>query len=136
MLREVVPERWLDRATFVPVPPSKTIDHPDYDDRLLQVLQGLSQARRLDVRELVTMAESTDPAHLTQDPRDIRELMRRMRLEEALANPTPEAVIIFDDVLTTGAHFKAVQRILLARFPDVPMAGLFLARRAPEAGPI
>ncbi len=65
MLREVVPKRWLDRASFVPVPPSKAKDHPEYDDRLIQILEKLGTGRELDIRELVLMTESIDAAHLT-----------------------------------------------------------------------
>jgi hypothetical protein len=57
MLREVVPDTWITRVTFVPVPPSKTKDHAEYDDRLLQILQRLAAGRELDVRELVVMTE-------------------------------------------------------------------------------
>ena len=32
------------------------------------------------------------------------------------------------DILTTGAHFKAAQQLLLHRFPGIPVAGIFLAR--------
>jgi len=136
MLREAVPEQWLAQATFMPIPPSKTKEHPDYDSRLLQILKKLGEGRQLDVRELVVMSESIDPAHLTEDPRSVRELVRKMKLDRAVAKSAPEAICVFDDVLTTGAHFKAVQMFLKTEFPNVPMAGLFLARRAPEASPI
>ena len=136
MLREVVPEQWLARATFVPVPPSKTKEHAEYDDRLLQILQKLGAGTELDVRELVVMNESIDAAHLTDDPRSVRELVRRMKLDQSVIAPDPAAICVFDDVLTTGAHFKACQLFLRTQFPAVPLAGLFLARRAPEASPI
>jgi hypothetical protein len=64
MLREVLPEEWFARVTFVPVPPSKTRDHVEYDDRLLQILRKVGEGRNLDIRELVVMTESIDPAHL------------------------------------------------------------------------
>ncbi len=56
-----------------------------------------------------------------------------MKLRKSLLEPTPDAIIIFDDVLTTGAHFKAVEAVLRTHFPELPIAGLFLARRAPDA---
>jgi predicted amidophosphoribosyltransferase len=39
---------------------------------------------------------------------------------------------IFDDVLTTGAHFKSVQSLLRDQFPQAQIIGLFIARRVPE----
>jgi len=82
------------------------------------------------------MAENVDPAHLSDDPRNISALLNKMRLDRSLLQPVPQAICVFDDVLTTGAHFKATQMWLRTEFPHVPLAGLFLARRAPEAGPI
>lgn len=136
MLREALPEEWVTRVTFVPVPPSKMRDHAQYDDRLLQILEKVGEKRRLDVRELLVMTENIDPAHLGDDRRSVRELTKRMRLARSLINPLPSAICIFDDILTTGAHFKAAEAILRTHFPEIPVAGLFLARRAPEASEI
>jgi predicted amidophosphoribosyltransferase len=40
---------------------------------------------------------------------------------------------LFDDVLTTGAHFRAASAALQQSFPGVKIIGLFIARRVPEA---
>lgn len=48
-------------------------------------------------------------------------------------NPTPSHIAICDDVLTTGAHFKAAQDILSEAFPGIQIVGCFIARRVPEA---
>ena len=48
-------------------------------------------------------------------------------------SPTPTHIAICDDVLTTGAHFKAAQSILREAFPDAQIVGCFTARRVPEA---
>jgi len=55
-------------------------------------------------------------------------------INEDLAAPAPETIILFDDVFTTGCHFKAMELVLKKRFPDVGILGLFLARtvRMPE----
>jgi hypothetical protein len=50
-----------------------------------------------------------------------------------VAEPTPTRIWIFDDVLTAGCHFKTVQRVVQERFPGVPTAGFFVARRVPES---
>ncbi len=55
------------------------------------------------------------------------------RIDEQVAEPTPTALVVVDDVLTTGAHFKAAQSVLAERFPGVSVFGLFVARRVPEA---
>ncbi|QXP89654.1 hypothetical protein [Methylococcus capsulatus] len=46
--------------------------------------------------------------------------------------PPPKVIGLFDDVLTTGAHFKATQSMLQETFPGVRVIGLFIARRVPE----
>ena len=136
MLRNVVPEACVGESNLRSRAPSKVRDETDYDDRLVQILQRFGHGRTVDIRELVLMTESIDAAHLTGDPRNIPELIKRLSIDRSLRKPLPEAICIFDDVLTTGAHFKAVQSILQGEFPRVPLAGLFLARRAPQASPI
>lgn len=40
--------------------------------------------------------------------------------------------VVFDDLLTTGAHFKAMKSALMERFAAAKITGVFLARRVPE----
>jgi predicted amidophosphoribosyltransferase len=40
-------------------------------------------------------------------------------------------VILFDDVLTTGKHFMCCKRRLREHLGDIPVTGLFIARRVP-----
>jgi hypothetical protein len=119
--------------TFVPVPPSKSKDEPLYDDRLVRMLQVVCAGRRQDVRELVLQEHSLEPAHLAAARPTPEELIANYRLDEELVAPTPQTLWIVDDVLTTGCHFKAVKQVLAERFPDVPIVGLFLARRVPKS---
>jgi orotate phosphoribosyltransferase-like protein len=42
----------------------------------------------------------------------------------------PRSIILFDDVLTTGKHFKACERRLREIDPTIAIAGVFVARRA------
>jgi hypothetical protein len=131
--REGLNEDWLASATLVPIPSSKTHDDPEYDDRLPRILQELGRERHLDIRELVVMTKSVAQSHLAEERVSIEELIESMGIDEALVEPRPRTIGIFDDVLTTGRHFKAVQSVLRERFPDVPIVGVFVARRVPEA---
>jgi predicted amidophosphoribosyltransferase len=38
-------------------------------------------------------------------------------------------IALFDDVLTSGKHYKCCQRRLREALPSTPIAGVFLARR-------
>jgi hypothetical protein len=50
-----------------------------------------------------------------------------------LRDPQPRVFGLFDDVLTTGAHYRAAAAVLQRAFPEVRIIGLFIARRVPEA---
>jgi hypothetical protein len=78
------------------------------------------------------MTRSVAQSHLIAERVSIFELVESMRVAEEFAEPTPASFGVFDDVLTTGRHFKAVQQVLHGRFPGVPLIGIFVARRVPE----
>ena len=122
---------WLDGATIVPVPPSKTKGDADYDDRMLQVCRQIRTTPALDVRELVVQRSSLPTAHLSEEgPRpSLEDLLREYEIDERLTNPAPRWIGVFDDVLTAGTHFIATKTILRSRFPGVRIAGFFIARR-------
>lgn len=121
------------RITFVPVPPSKAKTDPLYDDRMLRMLQAACAGRHSDIRELVVQLQSAQAVHLAEQRPTPDELVANYRIDERLVEPEPQVIFIVDDVLTTGCHFKAVQRLLVQRFPQARIAGLFLARRAPKS---
>lgn len=120
--------KWLDHATLVPIPGSKAADHPDYDNRMEQICRGIRPG--LDVRCLVTQAASTEASHAVGDGNraSVEELLANYQLDEALADPAPSDIGIFDDVLTVGRHYRAMHTILSQRFPGVPITGIFIAR--------
>ena len=82
----------------------------------------------LDIRELLVQRRSIPPVHAAPGRPTPTALAALYEIDETLASPPPRALGLFDDVLTTGAHFKAAQQVLLARFPGTPIAGIFLAR--------
>lgn len=129
-LRESLHPQWLEQATLVPIPPSSSKSDPSYDDRMIQVLVGLHpiSRRRYDVRELIIQRSSTDPAHREGQSRNPETIQGNYMLDEDLLAPTPQAIGLFDDVLTSGAHFRAAQRLLVEHFPGVPIIGVFVAR--------
>lgn len=130
--RAAIDDRALDSLTFVPVPPSKTKDDPLYDDRLVQLLQAIRPDSPLDVRELVMQIRSTEAAHdsaMRPTPETLAELYQ---VDRSLFVSAPTEIAIVDDVLTTGAHFRAVKLVLERELPGTRIIGLFIARRAPD----
>jgi hypothetical protein len=112
-------------ATFVPIPPSKTKDDPEYDARLLKALKAVRDPPLADVRELVLQNENVDSKQKGLSPED---RASNYYVNEDAVDPEPRRIVVFDDVLTTGSHFKAMKLVLSRRLPEVQICGLFLAR--------
>ncbi|CAM3697403.1 hypothetical protein [Roseateles saccharophilus] len=117
-------------ATLVPIPPSKPPEHVDYDDRMEQVVNRACAGLQADGRCLIAQKQAYEASHLQGEggsrikPVDLQALY-------SLVAPKPRGtVILIDDVLTTGAHFVAAKGAILAEYPEVQVAGIFLARRA------
>lgn len=121
---------WLADATLVPIPGSKAVGHPDYDDRVERICRAVRQPPP-DVRPLVVQTASTTASHEAGegDRVTVEELLEVYAINEALAAPAPRKIAIVDDVLTAGTHYRAMHITLSARFPNVPLIGLFIARR-------
>jgi predicted amidophosphoribosyltransferase len=58
------------------------------------------------------------------------ELKQNYRIAENRLQNLRGIVGIFDDVLTTGSHFKAIKEMILERAPQARVIGFFVARRA------
>lgn len=115
----------LRGVTFVPIPPSRPTSDPEHDQRLLQILQAV-RPRLPDIRPLVYLSsEGFDAKQKGLRPAERAE---HYSVDEEYADPEPESIVLFDDVLTTGCHFKAMEIALKDRFPEVEILGLFLAR--------
>ncbi|HTY48830.1 MAG TPA: hypothetical protein VMB48_03970 [Steroidobacteraceae bacterium] len=135
-LRSLLGREWIEHCgTLVPVPCSKLPGHPDHDDRLARVLRAAFQGWAADIRPLIGQRCSTAADHETAGRSKLTELLALSHLDEAAAVQPPRPyLVVFDDVLTSGKHFKVAQRLLAARFPQCAVLGLFLARCLPEQG--
>lgn len=122
----------LKESTFVPVPPSRIHGDPLYDDRMLRLLFTMGDGLALDIRELVKQRKSTEPARGSEARPSVSEIAENYYVDDSLTNPPPTRVWVFDDVLTGGNHYKAMQLIIRQCFPMVTIAGMFVARRVPE----
>ncbi|MDX0840014.1 hypothetical protein GOD96_29375 [Sinorhizobium medicae] len=119
---------WLRTATLVPIPASKVAGHADFDDRMERICRSIPAP---DVRNLVYQTQSTDSSHEAGagERITVEELVAIYRIDESLAQPTPTTIAIMDDVLTAGTHYRAMHRVLSQRFPQIPIVGMFIARR-------
>ena len=90
----------------------------------------------LDIRELIVQTVSTDAVH-AQDVRPAPEQVQALyRIDETLTEPIRELIAVVDDLLSTGAHFRAAKSILPTCFPEAAIIGLFIARRIPDTADI
>lgn len=64
----------------------------------------------------------------------VEDLLAIYRVDESLVPPAPKGLLIVDDVLTAGTHYRAMHTVLSRRFPSTSIHAMFLARRvfAPE----
>ena len=131
--RSALNDDWLNIATLVPIPPSKAKDNPFYDDRLVRMLQAIRDEPSLDVRELIIQRASTAAVHDQENRPTPDQIQANYDIDDAFRNPAPQVIGLFDDVLTTGAHYRAASAVLQQAFPAVRVIGLFIARRVPEA---
>jgi hypothetical protein len=128
-LRQAMNPDWLHAATLVPVPPSKAADHPEHDRRMERICGAILPG--LDVRPLVRQTATTAAAHEVApgERPSVEELLAVYEIDETLAQPAPTVIGIFDDVLTAGTHYRAMETALRNRFAGVPIFGFFIARR-------
>jgi hypothetical protein len=123
---------WLTSVTLVPIPPSKEKNDPLYDDRMQRMLLAIPSTQPLDIRDLLIQRRTMEAAH----DADIRpgpdQIAAAYQINENLCESAPKNIALFDDVITTGAHFVAARRVIQARFPQAKIFGFFIARRVPE----
>jgi hypothetical protein len=128
--KALVPQ-WLRRATIVPVPPHLTKADPLYDDRVTQI----GKLMGADVREIIVQTATFEASHGTSSRPSPAQLRSNYRVDESLCVPAPTSIGILDDVLTAGAHYRAIADLLSERFPGVQIVGIFYARRLLAAPP-
>lgn len=119
--------------TWVPVPTSKCPGHADYDPRLLRILMTAFQGAGADVRPLLRQTASIEADHEAASRIDPDKLLALLQVDVPLLGQQPirgKGIILFDDVLTSGKHFRACVRRLREVAPEAtPIIGMFVARR-------
>lgn len=116
-------------ASFVLIPAvtSKVEQDPDFDDRLVRVCENV--ARRLpQVRcERVLSLKSSIPSASRSYGRRDPELIRTYIRADPSRDLACDFVLVVDDVISSGAHFKACQKAVCDAY-GVKAGGAFWAR--------
>lgn len=116
-------------ASIIPIPPSKRRDNPLYDDRVLRMANTCAKGTHLNVVDAMETYNELGPSHYAGGSRPKPpELMESIWFNELLIPSIGNTIVILDDVITAGAHFRACESVLLDRMPGKRIIGLFLAR--------
>jgi predicted amidophosphoribosyltransferase len=102
-----------------------------YDDRIVQVLKIFCSNRiHSDLREIIALRENMPSSH-SGNKYSPDEIIENLVLDRRLCRDKKENIILFDDVLTDGSHFKACQTLLKPEFPKAKIKGIFVGRTNP-----
>ena len=121
----------LQSLTFIPAPPSKAKNDPEYDPRMLHVAKAIGND--VDARPILETALSRTPASLSDNSRFVDSIKANSRIDQSQVElrPVSKTIIFIDDMITTGATFVACKSLLEEHFEDVEIYGLFIVRRVP-----
>jgi hypothetical protein len=115
----------LKNSLLSPVPPHKTKDDPDFDNRNLKMLQYFNPTGN--IYEIVVQKNSREALHKSKN-RDVNELMDNYFINHPNQNSKFNEIWIFDDILRNGTHFRAIKNLLKDSYVNVKIVGFFIAR--------
>jgi predicted amidophosphoribosyltransferase len=116
--------------TVVPIPPSKSKTDAEYDGRLCESLEiTKTLVPELDFKEVVSQKESMTASHIAGVRPKPEELKSNYECDTDLLDQCQKNIIVFDDMLTAGAHFRAMSDLLKEGRSDLEVIGLFVSRR-------
>ena len=69
-------------------------------------------------------------SHSTSNRYSVAEIEANLHLDESLSRNLQPNIALVDDVLTTGPHYKAAERLIKRYFRNKRVCGIFVARRA------
>ena len=86
----------------------------------------------LDIRDCLSFSGVHAASHEGPQRPSPDELYAALSFDPSSGRPyqPPDVIFVFDDMLTTGAHYVAVTRKLAEVYPTTQMVGHFIARRA------
>jgi predicted amidophosphoribosyltransferase len=130
-LRAAVDQTSVERTTWIPIPTSRPAADADYDDRLQRILRAAFGHYRLDLRNALYQRQAMPADHGRARRLSAEALSRVIGLDRELLEREPlrERIVLFDDVLTSGKHYKCCECRLRELLAVVPISGLFVARR-------
>lgn len=128
-LRGLINPAFLQTCAVTWIPTSKAPQDPEYDNRLEQVAHGLAQnAPGCCVMEIIRQRDTMPAFHSKGGYRDPGAIRSHYEIVVQQLPPTCQAIVALDDVLTTGAHFRAFSDTVRTTWKKLPLVGVFVAR--------
>jgi hypothetical protein len=121
------------RVMLVPIPPSKARGNPVYDPRMNEILLAIGRnlGVQLDIRDCLSFSGQYGASHETDDRPTPDQLHEDLTFDPVVGRlaEQPGLIFVFDDMLTSGAHYLAATHRLSEHFPGVQVVGNFVAHR-------
>ena len=103
--------RSIKRAVLTAIPSSNKKDHPKYDNRFEDLfIEILKSHPEWIIEWPVEIKENIEPSHISKEKNP--DVLKKNYFWKGFKNKEPEALYIFDDIMTTGAHFRAMSDFL------------------------
>jgi len=117
------------KTAIVPMPPSKSVCDPNYDDRIVRVCQ-IAQAAcdnvNLDYVDCIQSKKTRPSAHSSGNRLTPAQHIANLTFNNSVLQAY-ETVLLVDDTLTLGATFSACKQLICQVYPDMRVVGLFWA---------
>ena len=115
-------------STVASIPSSKYLSDPEYDNRFEDMFSALKQLRPdIKIETPLSAISSIVPSHHggTRHPDKILKNLSWNGFQRGV----PRHIILVDDVITSGGHFKACKDLIEENCPEICVLGIFWARR-------
>ena len=115
------------QAVITSIPSSKKKNHPEYNNRFEDLFKEILKSHSQWIIEWPVEIKKTISASRCQGNRDPKSIKKNY-FWRGFKNKPPEELYIFDDVLVSGAHFRAISDFLKENNYTGKIIGVFWAK--------
>ncbi len=116
-------------SVLIPAPTSNPRNSEHFDSRIEDsILKLIEFHPNLIFQPILDIKQSFPSAHAGGGSRKPFEIKKNILVSPFTIEPVPKRVFLIDDMITTGGHFRACKDILLEKYPDLQVIGIFWAK--------
>lgn len=115
-------------ATIVPIPTSKVTTHRT--DQMANMIKQRDRSSNYQVEPVIRLRHNTRSSHKSNQrltKREIQDVWQLNAKQLSVNMSDTKKIVIFDDVLNHGTHFRVASDMIKERFPATIITGVFLA---------